>query len=106
MDCNFCLDMDVRPEAKHTQPLSVERSNAGAEHPLFIFSPGKDGIRPWNDADAHLWAAAPELLEACKAIASLCSWDLVLPPNPALPPKGNAAFKAVSEAIAKAEGRS
>jgi hypothetical protein len=56
-------------------------------------------------ANARLIAAAPELLEACKAIAGLNSWDLGLPPDPTLPAKGAGALAKVRAAIAKAEGR-
>jgi hypothetical protein len=46
------------------RPWKAERGTAGTEHPLFVTAPGKDGIRPWCDADAHLMAAAPDLLDA------------------------------------------
>jgi hypothetical protein len=52
---------------KHTLgPWQVERGNVGATHPLFVVAPGKDGLRPWCDADAHLIAASPDLLDALK----------------------------------------
>ncbi len=66
-------------------PWRVEKGNIGEAHPLFVVAPGKDGLRPWCDADAHLIASAIELYEALLDVrpscrGSLCwcerSWDV------------------------------
>ncbi len=52
---------------------------------------------------ARLNAAAPVLLEACKAIANLNSWDLGLPSEPTLTAKGAGAFALIRAAIEKSQ---
>lgn len=69
----------------HTKGVTFERGNAGEEHPLFLVAPGKDGIRPWCDEDAYLWAAAPRLLAALERAVNLYGseggpWNI--PSNP------------------------
>jgi len=49
-------------------PWKAERGNRGAAHPLFVTAPNKGSFLPWNDADALLIAAAPDLLEAAKLL--------------------------------------
>jgi hypothetical protein len=56
--------------------------------------------RPWNEADARLIAAAPELLEALKNIRSMC-----LPGMNWTDDIGLALLAEADAAIAKAEGR-
>jgi hypothetical protein len=41
-------------------PWKAEPGNVGSDHPLFVTAQGKDGFRPWSDADALLIATAPE----------------------------------------------
>lgn len=81
-------------------PWTVERGNAGSNHPLFVVAPDRDGLRPWCDADAHLIAAAPELLAALKE-----TLDLLRLVSDYSPAKFDSTWAFALKAIAKAEGR-
>ena len=65
--------------------------------------PLRDGMNPteWQ-ANARLIAAAPDLLEALKALTQDSRFNLAIGGNPNAV---NALVKQVDEAIAKAEGR-
>jgi hypothetical protein len=60
------------PDTKWTPgPWEAKRGNAGAQHPLFVWSDDRDGFRPWTDPDAHLIAAAPDLYAALELLLSV-----------------------------------
>jgi hypothetical protein len=72
---------------------------------LFVVAPGKDGIRPWTNADAQLMAAAPDLYEALEPLEPLLDFMLH---TIQMPPARTEAFKTtlakVRAALAKARG--
>lgn len=93
-------------EEEHLYPahvVFVDRDELGRKRTRFVAE--CSGASLPNDANARLIAAAPRLLEACKAIGALNSWDLGLPPDPQLPEAGKRAWQMVRNAIAGAEGR-
>jgi len=89
-----------KPQARY-QKLKVQRGNVDAGRPLFVVPVDPEipveGLRPWSDEFAHLFAAAPDLLEALKE----CVEDLKC----IYGTTWCGQHKKALEAIAKAEGR-
>lgn len=84
-------------EGQFDDELGVEIVNRGEERYICEVAPFTE---EWTDeeiANAHLIAAAPDLLEACKAAKKYLEPDLVEP--------GRTVFWALVAAITKAEGR-
>jgi len=72
-----------------------------------VFSDPKKHKRgePWNHANAHLIAAAPDLLEACESLVAYIERDFDPGNDDRLTGAFLLAYEKVKNAIAKAEGK-